>query len=244
MDKVIRFFDEAVDRVVALILILLMLLGLYFVYDTAYVYYNASAARVSYSRPGSVAAEAGNGKQLLSDYVCWLTIDDSQIDYPVMQAIDNSKYLNTDPYGDFSLSGSIFLDCRNAPDFSDDYSLLYGHHMSGGFMFGALDRFYDEAYFDTHRTGTLTVGDLVYPLQVFAVLVVDTNDADFFQPGEGEIDLEAVKTDALLHREPVSGHLLALTTCIDNDSPMRTVVLCAMREPLRSEAGLTVRDES
>ncbi|MBR1845920.1 MAG: class B sortase, partial [Oscillospiraceae bacterium] len=63
-----------------------------------------------------------------------------------MQGETNGKYLNTDPYGEYSLSGSIFLDSRNAGDFSDSYSLVYGHHMADGMMFGALDAFFDEGY--------------------------------------------------------------------------------------------------
>lgn len=42
--------------------------------------------------------------------VAWLTIDDTKIDYPVMQGKDNTEYLNKDPYGDYALAGSIFLD--------------------------------------------------------------------------------------------------------------------------------------
>lgn len=125
--RVIRFVDDLIDRVLALILILVLLIGVYFIYDTAYVFYHASAARVAYYRPGSEeAAEAAETKPLTEDYVAWLTLDDTNIDYPVMQGENNSKYLNMDPYGEYSLAGSIFLDSRNAGDFSDSYSLLTG----------------------------------------------------------------------------------------------------------------------
>jgi SrtB family sortase len=64
-----------------------------------------------------------------TDLVGFLTVEGTNIDYPVMQGIDNSHYLNTDPFGAYSLSGSIFLDSRSSPDFSDEYSVIYGHHM-------------------------------------------------------------------------------------------------------------------
>mgnify|MGYP000060789688 FL=1 len=57
----------------------------------------------------------------------WLTIDGTHIDYPVVQGEDDMKYVNTDIYGEFSLSGAIFLSCINSPDFSDHYNLMYGH---------------------------------------------------------------------------------------------------------------------
>ena len=80
---------------------------------------------------------------------------------------ENYEYLNKDPYGEFSLSGSIFLDARNDPDFKDDYSLIYGHHMEKGAMFGALDDFQDRAYFDQRRSGTVSYTHLdVYKRQM------------------------------------------------------------------------------
>ena len=78
--------------------------------------------------------------------VGWIVVDDTNIDYPVMQGYDNSQYLNLDPYGEYSLSGSIFLDSRNSSDFTDPYSIIYGHHMEYGKMFGAIDDYLDDQY--------------------------------------------------------------------------------------------------
>ena len=229
--RVIRFVDDLIDRVLALILILVLLIGVYFIYDTAYVFYHASAARVAYYRPGSEeAAEAAETKPLTEDYVAWLTLDDTNIDYPVMQGENNSKYLNMDPYGEYSLAGSIFLDSRNAGDFSDSYSLLYGHHMSGGYMFGALDRFYDKNYFETHRSGSLRVGGVDYPLTVFAVLQTDASEDAVFNPQGSEKVLQTAKEASMYYREPEDGRVIALSTCKDPGSTTRTVVLCTLSE--------------
>ena len=84
----------------------------------------------------------------------WLTVDGTNIDYPVMQGKDNNSYLNTDPFGNYSLTGSIFLDSRSSPDFSDEYSVVYGHHMDYGKMFGALDDFLNEKYLKQHSSGS------------------------------------------------------------------------------------------
>lgn len=231
MYRLIRFADNLVDRLLALLLILVLLIGVYFIYDTAYVYYNAAAARVTHYRPGSGETAAAESKALAEDYVAWLHIDESRIDYPVMQGENNNQYLNTDPYGDYSLAGSIFLDSRNTPDFSDEYSLVYGHHMSGDYMFGALDRFYDETFFRQHQTGTLTVGDSVYPLQIFAVLNTEADNAQIFGIGGSGPALNFAKLASIYYSEPVSGHVLALTTCVNSTSTSRTAVLCAMGEP-------------
>lgn len=65
---------------------------------------------------------------------------------------------------------SIFLSCLNSLDFSDPYSLLYGHHMENGGMFGDLTKFLKKDYFDDHKTGTLYSLDSQWDIEVFAVL--------------------------------------------------------------------------
>lgn len=139
LKKTIRFFDSAFNRIVA-ILCLLLFLCLYAMIDAVNVYLNANDTSVLKYKP-----ELGHGKEALQelseDAVAWLTVDNTKIDYPVMQGKNNDEYINKDPFGNFSLSGSIFLDSRNSADFSDPYSILYGHHMEYGAMFGALDDF-------------------------------------------------------------------------------------------------------
>ena len=76
----------------------------------------------------------------------WITIDNTHIDYPVLQGKDDMEYVNKDPFGEFALSGSIFLSTKNASDFSDVYNMTYGHHMENGAMFGDLTKMLDLKY--------------------------------------------------------------------------------------------------
>ncbi len=107
------------------------------------------------------------------DVIGWITIDDTHIDQPIVQGKDDMEYVNKDPLGEFSLSGSIFLSCLNSLDFSDPYSLMYGHHMENGGMFGDLTKFLKKDYFDDHKTGTLYSLDSQWDIEVFAVLKTD-----------------------------------------------------------------------
>ena len=84
----------------------------------------------------------------------WLTIDGTHVDYPIVQGEDDMEYVNKGVYGEFSLSGTVFLDSENTSDFSDCYNLLFGHHMANGAMFGDVVRFTDRTYFEKHQTGT------------------------------------------------------------------------------------------
>lgn len=70
-----------------------------------------------------------------SDCVAWIRIDETEIDYPVVQGHDNSFYLKHLFDGEWNGAGCIFLDSRVEPDLSDRHSVLYGHHMKNGTMF-------------------------------------------------------------------------------------------------------------
>ena len=87
-------------------------------------------------------------RQINPDIRAWLTVDNTGIDYPVVQGADNLYYMSRDVFGESSLAGSIFLDSRNSPDLSDRYFIIYGHHMEKGLMFGDLDKFLDPAFFE------------------------------------------------------------------------------------------------
>lgn len=103
------------------------------------------------------------------DVAAWVTMDNTGIDYPVLQGEENLNYLNTDVYGDFALAGSIFLDTDCSRDFTDPYSLLYGHHMENGKMFGDVDLYQDAAFFAQNTTGELVTPDRTYRLETVAI---------------------------------------------------------------------------
>ena len=187
--KTIKVLDNIVDNIYRIIFILIMLIGLYYVYDTAYIFYNANGQRWFAKLNQDRDAIAG---QLTKDYIAWLTVDDTKIDYPIMQGTTNTAYLNRDPYGKFSLSGSIFLDSRNKNDFSDSYSVVYGHHMANNLMFGALDEFYDKKFWQEHQTGTIELKDgTILKLDIFACLKTDANNEAIFNPQGSQLVLNS-----------------------------------------------------
>lgn len=90
------------------------------------------------------------------DTVGWITIPDTQIDYPIVYyADDNEKYLHEDFYGNESVYGAIYLDSGSEPDFSGWNNPIYGHHMRDGSMFKDVTRYKDEEYFREHQYFTI-----------------------------------------------------------------------------------------
>ena len=82
------------------------------------------------------------------DASAWLYCPGTVIDYPVMLAADYDYYLNHLPDGTCNANGSLFIDYNCAPDFSDELTIIYGHHMKSGRMFGTLAGYKRQTYFE------------------------------------------------------------------------------------------------
>lgn len=95
------------------------------------------------------------------EVIGWVTVDGTHIDYPVTQASDNDKYVNTDAEGKYSLAGSIFLDYRNQKDFTDFNSILYGHHMADHAMFGDLADFKNRTFLTRIPVEICTMAEVI-----------------------------------------------------------------------------------
>ena len=81
----------------------------------------------------------------------WIKIDDTPIDYPVMQTTDNEYYLNHDLNQKEDKNGCIFMDYQCDVVKGCDNIILYGHHMKSGKMFGSLNKYSQKSYFEKHR---------------------------------------------------------------------------------------------
>ena len=80
----------------------------------------------------------------------WVKIDDTIIDYPVMQTINNEYYLDHNFNQEEDRNGCIFMDYQCDVVKGCDNIILYGHHMKSGKMFGTLNKYSSESYFEEH----------------------------------------------------------------------------------------------
>ena len=231
--KSIIVAHKSINIIVVIASLLLFLICLYAMIDAYMVYVGANDSGILKYKP-----ESGNTEKLREmseDAVAWLTVDDTRIDYPVMQGENNTEYLNKDPQGEFSLSGSIFLDSRNDKTFSDPYSLIYGHHMEYRAMFGALDEYKDKAFFDSHRTGLLTVvNGTEYQITFFAACKAQATEKVVFDPPESDNKslLEYLKKNALIYYPQgvdAGSKLIALSTCQSAENNDRMIVFGTLK---------------
>ncbi len=80
------------------------------------------------------------------DIVAWLEIPALEIAYPVVQGGDNEYYLHHLPNGEYKRAGSLFMETSNHPDLTDANTIIYGHNMNNGSMFGKFRTMTQDDY--------------------------------------------------------------------------------------------------
>jgi len=181
-------------------------------------------------------------REINPDVVGWITVPGTDIDFPIlMSGSDNGYYLTHDIYGEEIISASIFIEYYNSPDFTDFNTVVYGHNMNDGSMFGQLHRFEDPDFFAENRAVTVYLPDRELDYRIFAaryvgdehiLTVCDNTDprsceayiADIFADRSGESNVD--------RSGPVTSgdRIVTLSTCDRYSASRRYVVHAVLAE--------------
>lgn len=162
----------------------------------------------------------------------WISISETNINYPVMHTPSNpQKYLNKNFYGEYSYSGTPFLDSRCSANSTN--LIIYGHHMNNGTMFADLCNYTDYSYFTEHPTVVLETKDGAFAYSVFSVMKVKSDD-DWYRfttvgtekSYNSRIEYAKEKSIYDTGITPVYGQqILTLSTCYGYNQDDRILVL-------------------
>ena len=165
------------------------------------------------------------------DIYAWIRIKDTVIDYPVLQSADDDDYyLDHTVEGASGYPGSIYSQSKyNGTDMTDNVTVLYGHNMRDGSMFGDLSEYSDEEYREAHAKIKVYTPEHIFTYKVvFAVTYdnrhilssFDTEEArgytDFLSSIQSEHYIPSWTEDPF--EVTASDRLLILSTCNNNDS--------------------------
>ena len=107
--------------------------------------------------------------EINNDFVGWLSIEDTTINYPVVQSKDKSNYyLKRDFYKQYSSYGTPYISEQCEINQSDNI-IIYGHNMKNKSMFGALENYKSKEYYDSHQHITFETLDNITTYEIFAV---------------------------------------------------------------------------
>ncbi len=189
----------------------------------------ASPAEAIPTQPIQPAApeQPRNLSEINPDYIGWIRIDGTGIDYPVVRGEDNDKYLAITFGGEQNASGSIFMDYRCTAGFESPLPMLHGHNMKDGSMFAELNKYVASGFRDEHPQITILTQDgetLAY--HIFAVVKTNVFDTAYTLHSG---DLEAIgEYMAALSTPDSAERYIALSTCTYGDDDERLLVFGAL----------------
>ncbi|MBE5955463.1 MAG: class B sortase [Lachnospiraceae bacterium] len=171
-------------------------------------------------------------KEMNDDLVGWLYIPDTKIQYPIVQGSDNDYYLTHTFDKTKNACGAIFMDAANQSDYNSDNTVLHGHNMKNGTMFGSLRKFEKKEYWESHPFIWIIKEDTAAKYEIFSVSITEAA-SDVYTLEFGSEDsfnnyiAKRTKIDAIYNTGvsvTADDKLLTLSTCTSDTETGRRVV--------------------
>lgn len=185
---------------------------------------------------GFVVVDWDYWKQVNPDIKAWITVDETAIDYPILQgpSQDPTFYLHHDAYGNYSVYGVPYFDCNCLAADSSVYNMIaFGHHMDNGSMFSDFASYSDEEYAREHSIVRLQTPTKKLLLKVTFIRVIDGNsnekaihfsNQEAFEKWYVE---QREMADVVLEPEVIPSSIYTFCTCSYNRfNNERTLVVC------------------
>ena len=167
-------------------------------------------------------------KSVNEDVVGWIYVDAlPDISYPIVKGKDNQTYLHQTYEKNYNFAGTIFVDYENSGDFSDCNTLVYGHNMKNGSMFGHLKKFReDDRLYKQDKYFWILTPERNYRYEIISAYTTGVNSDTytlFKGPGEEfEKYLETIKGYSEIQTDDtdltIKDRIVTLSTCTGNES--------------------------
>lgn len=198
-----------------------------------------------------LAIDYASLQEINSDFAVWLYIPLLDISYPVVQGVDNEIYLGQTFEKNNNIAGAIFLDFSNKKDFSDRHSIIYGHNMKNGSMFGKLKNFVrDEELCDTNPYFYLYTPEKAMKYRIVSYYITnETSPAYTFINSDEEYDdyyRMMISNSAYKCEEeiPEGANIVTLSTCYGKPNGPQRFVVHGMLVETESAEDVTVETQS
>ena len=167
-------------------------------------------------------------KSVNEDVVGWIYVDAlPDISYPIVKGKDNQTYLHQTYEKNYNFAGTIFVDYENSGDFSDCNTLVYGHNMKNGSMFGHLKKFREnDKLYKQDKYFWILTPERNYRYEIITAYTTGVNSDTytlFKGPGEEfEKYLETIKGYSEIQTDDtdltIKDKIVTLSTCTGNES--------------------------
>ena len=170
-------------------------------------------------------------KSINSDYKMWIQIENTNINYPVVQGSDNDYYLKHNFRKESNISGTVFVESANDID-NDKNIILYGHNMRNGTMFNNITNYKEESFFNEDNKINIIMNNTLYEYEVFSVYVKNVSEVNLaigFANEDEFINYAYNEAEESLYKKDVDfsagDNLITLVTCSYEFTDARTIVV-------------------
>lgn len=175
-----------------------------------------------------------------TDICAWISVPGAGVDYPVLRNASatnphDAYYLQHTVERASGLPGAIYIEPCNAADFTDPVTVIYGHHMKNGTMFGSLHEFQNDAFFEENTDACIVTPERTYVYRIFAEVVYDdrhiTGTYDFSSEEDYQEFLDSLEENRDMRdiiREDVAvtpeERIIVLSTCVKGEDDRRLLI--------------------
>lgn len=178
-----------------------------------------------------LAVDFNQLKKVNSEVVGWIYFKNSNISYPIVKGTDNSYYLNHTFRKEINSSGSIFMDNVNDSSFKDLHTIIYGHNMKNGTMFGTLNKYYDKEFFKSNPYFWIYTLNGTYRCEIFSAYITkstsESYNKKFTSKDEYDKFLKNLVNEAMYNTGVTvtkDDLIISLSTCTCTDEDSRLIV--------------------
>lgn len=172
-------------------------------------------------------------KQENEDIVGWLYLEDSPINYPVVQSNDNDYYLRRLVNGEYNIAGSLFMDYRNDSNLEDNNTIIYGHNMKNNTMFGSLQEYKSQDYYDNHKVMYYFTPEKNYIIELFTGYTISV-ESDIYDLSV----IDSSKLEELISKSDFESNdkvteedkIITLSTCAYEYDGARYIIMGVLKE--------------
>lgn len=170
-------------------------------------------------------------KKKNSDTVAWLSVDRTNINYPIVQTNNNDFYLDHTFDKTFKKTGWIFMDYRNSSDMIDDNTIFYGHNLINKTAFGSISNIFTDKWFkESNRVIVVLTENKKYMYKIFSAYYIEPEvyylTTNFVAVGEKDKFLNTLKNRSIVKfNESISStdKIITLSTCTEDNKGRKVI---------------------
>lgn len=169
-------------------------------------------------------------KEINEDYLFWISIPETNVNYPVVKSKNNEDYLYKNFKGEDNKGGCLFVDSRNVSE-EDDNIIIHGHNMKDKSMFGTLSKLLTSEYLNKNNKIYLYLENKILEYEIFSVYVNDGSfdpyKTTFNTDEEFNEYINTVRKKSYYNLDYVDDgnrNIITLSTCTNATGDERTIV--------------------